>query len=154
MCRKNGREDPRNALRLLCLDLLHEERAPRHFQRNPDNLIPQLLTVCRTVDENIGIVPPSDKGDFKTELYEIPTLDCAACAVKLEKLVNRQPGVLSASISFATKTMKLTAKDPDSLIPELTKKMQRSRKSDRDPQETASDQSAEKGKGSQRSILP
>ena len=91
-------------------------------KENPDSLIPQLLSVCRTVDENIGIVPPSDKGDFKTEIYEIPTLDCAACAVKLEKLVNRQPGVLSASISFATKTMKLTAKDPDSLIPELTRK--------------------------------
>ena len=91
-------------------------------KENPDNLIPQLFSVCRTVDENIGIVPPSDKGDFKTEIYEIPTLDCAACAVKLEKLVNRQPGVLSASISFATKTMKLTAKDPDSLIPELTRK--------------------------------
>ena len=91
-------------------------------KENPDNLIPQLLSVCRTVDENIGIVPPSDKGDFKTEIYEIPTLDCAACAVKLEKVVNRQPGVLSASISFATKTMKLTAKDPDSLIPELTRK--------------------------------
>ena len=65
-------------------------------KENPDNLIPQLLSVCRTVDENIGIVPPSDKGDFKTEIYEIPTLDCAACAVKLEKLVNHQPGVLSA----------------------------------------------------------
>lgn len=36
--------------------------------------------------------------------------------------MNCQPGVLSASISFATKTMKLTAKDPDSLIPELTRK--------------------------------
>ncbi len=89
---------------------------------NPDTLIPEVLKVCRRVDENIGIVPPADKGDFKTELYEIPTLDCAACAVKLEKVVNRQPGVLSASISFATKTMKLTAKDPDSLIPELTRK--------------------------------
>lgn len=89
---------------------------------NPDSLIPEVLKVCRGVDENIGIVPPSDKGDFKTETYEIPTLDCAACAVKLEKVINRQPGVLSASISFATKTMKLTAKDPDSLIPELTKK--------------------------------
>lgn len=89
---------------------------------NPDTLIPEVLKVCRAVDENIGIVPPSDKGDFKTETYEIPTLDCAACAVKLEKVINRQPGVLSASISFATKTMKLTAKDPDSLIPELTKK--------------------------------
>ena len=89
---------------------------------NPDVLIPAVLAVCRKVDEHIGIVPPSDKGDFKTETYEIPTLDCAACALKLEKLVNRQPGVLSASISFATKTMKLTAKDPDSLIPELTRK--------------------------------
>ncbi len=91
-------------------------------KENPDTMIPEVLKVCRSVDENIGIVPPSDKTGFKTEVYEIPTLDCAACAVKLEKVVNRQPGVLSASISFATKTMKLTAENPDALIPELIKK--------------------------------
>ncbi|WP_370797207.1 cation transporter [Dialister hominis] len=52
----------------------------------------------------------------------MPTLDCAACALKLEKLINKQPDVISASISYATKTLKLTAEDPDSLIPELTEK--------------------------------
>lgn len=89
---------------------------------NPDTLIPEILRICRSVDERIGIVPPDDKASFKTEVYEIPTLDCAACALKLEKLINNQPGVLSASVSYATKTMRLTAENPDSLIPELTRK--------------------------------
>ncbi|MDY6083829.1 MAG: heavy metal translocating P-type ATPase [Dialister sp.] len=89
---------------------------------NPDTLIPSILRICRSIDERVGIVPPADKTSFKTEMYEIPTLDCAACALKLEKLINNQPGVLSASISYATKTMRLTAENPDALIPELTRK--------------------------------
>lgn len=91
-------------------------------KEDPDTLLKEVLAVCRSVDESVGIVPPKDKSNYRTETYEIPTLDCAACALKLEKLINRQPGVLSASISYATKTMKLTAEDPDSLIPELTEK--------------------------------
>ena len=91
-------------------------------KENPDTLLKEVLAVCRSVDESAGIVPAEDKSGYKTETYEIPTLDCAACALKLEKLINRQPGVLSASISYATKTMKLTAEDPDGLIPMLTEK--------------------------------
>lgn len=91
-------------------------------KEDPDTLLKEVLAVCRSVDESVGIVPPKDKSNYRTETYEIPTLDCAACALKLEKLINRHPGVLSASISYATKTMKLTAEDPDSLIPELTEK--------------------------------
>lgn len=91
-------------------------------KENPDTLLKEVLAVCRSVDESVGIVPAADKSGYKTETYEIPTLDCAACALKLEKLINRQPGVFSASISYATKTMKLTAEDPDSLIPLLTEK--------------------------------
>lgn len=89
---------------------------------NPDTLIPEILRICRSVDERVGIIPAADTKAFTTEMYEIPTLDCAACSLKLEKLINNQPGVLSASISYATKTMRLTAENPDSLIPELTRK--------------------------------
>lgn len=91
-------------------------------KEDPDTLLKEVLAVCRSVDESVGIVPAEDKSGYKTETYEIPTLDCAACALKLEKLINKQPGVLSASISYATKTMKLTAENPDSLIPMLTEK--------------------------------
>mgnify|MGYP005905527529 CR=1 FL=1 len=91
-------------------------------KEDPDVLMKEVLALCRTVDESVGIIPATDKSHFQTETYEIPTLDCAACALKLEKLINKQPGVLSASISYATKTMKLTAENPDSLIPSLTEK--------------------------------
>lgn len=91
----------------------------------PEDIIyPQLEKVCASVDENIKIMRHSNPGktSYKTKTYEMPTLDCAACALKLEKLINKQPDVISASISYATKTLKLTAEDPDSLIPELTEK--------------------------------
>lgn len=59
---------------------------------------------------------------FKTIIYEIPTLDCPACALKLENLIKKQDHVIDASISYPTKTLRLTAEDPDSLIPSLIKR--------------------------------
>ena len=43
----------------------------------------------------------------------MPTLDCAACAAKLEQRINRVPGVVSATLSYATKQLRLTAENPD-----------------------------------------
>jgi Cd2+/Zn2+-exporting ATPase len=48
-------------------------------------------------------------------------LGCAHCAAKMEAKFNAHPGVVEAIITFATKQLRLTAADPDSLIPELTK---------------------------------
>ena len=52
--------------------------------------------------------------------YQIEHLDCANCAAKIEDKFNAHPGVQEAVITFATKQLRLTAEDPDSLIPELT----------------------------------
>ncbi len=53
------------------------------------------------------------------KVYIIDNLDCANCASKIEKKFNDHPGVEEAIITFATRQLRLTAEDPDALIPEL-----------------------------------
>ena len=55
------------------------------------------------------------------KIYTIENLDCANCAAKIEKKFNDHPKVEEATITFATKQLRLKAEDPDALIPELTR---------------------------------
>ena len=54
------------------------------------------------------------------KIYLIDHLDCANCAVKIELKFNALPEVEEATITFATRQLRLTADDPDALIPRLT----------------------------------
>ena len=54
------------------------------------------------------------------QVYLMENLDCANCAAKIEAKFNAHPLVQEASITFSTKQLRLTAEDPDALIPELT----------------------------------
>ncbi len=54
------------------------------------------------------------------KIYIIENLDCANCAAKIEARFNAHPAVKEATITFATRQLRLTAQDPDALIPELT----------------------------------
>ena len=55
------------------------------------------------------------------KVYIIDNLDCANCAAKIEKKFNDHKDVQEAIITFSTKQLRLTAENPDSLIPELTR---------------------------------
>lgn len=54
-----------------------------------------------------------------TNTYTIEELDCANCAAKIERMINNLPEVTNATITYATKQLRITAKDPDKLIPEI-----------------------------------
>lgn len=51
--------------------------------------------------------------------YLIQNLDCANCAAKIEAKFNALPEVEQATITFATRQLRLTAEDPDALIHRL-----------------------------------
>ena len=53
------------------------------------------------------------------KLYYMENLGCANCAAKMEDKFNAHPEVESAVIVFATKQLRLTAENPDALIPQL-----------------------------------
>lgn len=103
-----------------CINFTHKEL--HVISEYPTEMVTQeIQKIAKSINEEISVSPIDSSKTYQTISYEIPTLDCAACALKLEKLINKQPGVLSASISYATKTLKLTAENPDELIPHLTK---------------------------------
>ena len=52
-------------------------------------------------------------------VYIIENLDCANCAAKIEKKFNDHPAVQEAVITFSTEQLRLTAEDPDSLLPQI-----------------------------------
>ena len=54
------------------------------------------------------------------KVYIIDNLDCANCAAKIEAKFNAHDQVQEAVITFSTKQLRLTAEDPDALLPELT----------------------------------
>ena len=54
------------------------------------------------------------------KVYLIENLDCANCAAKIEAKFNAHEKVQEAVITFSTRQLRLTAEDPDSLLPELT----------------------------------
>ena len=51
--------------------------------------------------------------------YRIEGLDCANCAAKIEAKLRTLNGVDDLTITYATKQMKLSAKNPDQMIPYL-----------------------------------
>ena len=54
---------------------------------------------------------------MKEHIYQIENLGCANCAAKMEEKIRRLPGVEAASITFATRQLRLRAEDPEALLP-------------------------------------
>ena len=50
--------------------------------------------------------------------YTLENLGCANCAAKMEEKINSLPGV-TATVVFSTKTLIVTAEDPEKLLPQL-----------------------------------
>ena len=57
---------------------------------------------------------------MEQKTYIIDNLDCANCAAKIEAKINALPEVKEATITFATKQLRITAENPDALVEKLT----------------------------------
>ncbi|MBE6034438.1 MAG: heavy metal translocating P-type ATPase [Clostridiales bacterium] len=55
------------------------------------------------------------------KVYTIENIDCANCAAKIERLISKMPEVEEATITFATKQLRVSADNPDVLIEEMTR---------------------------------
>ena len=56
---------------------------------------------------------------MEKKVYILENLGCANCAAKIEEKFNAHPMVEEAVITFSTRQLRLTAEEPDILIPEL-----------------------------------
>lgn len=88
---------------------------------NQDALLPKMQAAVDSIEDGVTLVPRKRKsmGISATKTYILEGLDCANCAAKIEAKLRTMEGVDDASITFATKQLKLSAKNPDSLIPQV-----------------------------------
>ncbi len=61
----------------------------------------------------------------RTGVYTLENLGCPNCAAKMELGLQKLPGVDAASVTFANKQLRLTAADPDALLPQVQELCQR-----------------------------
>ncbi len=85
---------------------------------NQDELLSKMQAAVDAIEDGVTLVPRKRRptGVSSTKTYVLEGLDCANCAAKIEARLKEMDGVDDVSITFATKQMKLSAKDPDSLI--------------------------------------
>ena len=60
-----------------------------------------------------------EQGKYKREIFIIENLGCANCAAKMETKIAALPEVKSATITFATKQLRVTGKNPIELLPKF-----------------------------------
>lgn len=53
------------------------------------------------------------------KVLRVENLDCANCASKVEAALNALPEVQEAVLTYATMQLRITAEDPDALLPKL-----------------------------------
>lgn len=86
-------------------------------------VLPAIREICTSIESGVEVVPREGEGpfNFKTKVYVLENLGCANCAAKMERAINALPEVSEATITFATKQLKVTAKEHTDLLPELQK---------------------------------
>ena len=87
---------------------------------NQAELLPKMQAVVDSIEDGVTIVPRQRKklsGISNTKVYILECLDCANCAAKIEAKLRTLNGVDDLTITYATKQMKLSAKNPDQMIP-------------------------------------
>ncbi len=87
---------------------------------NQAELLPKMQAVVDSIEDGVTIVPRQRRkpsGISNTKVYILDGLDCANCAAKIEAKLRTLNGVDDLTITYATKQMKVSAKNPDQLIP-------------------------------------
>ena len=92
---------------------------------DPDALLPQIRKICTSIESEVKVVPrnpkPSASADVTTKIYLLENLGCAHCASKMEKQIADLDGISEATITFATKQLRVTAKNPDRYLDQIRK---------------------------------
>lgn len=89
--------------------------------KNPDRYLDQMRKICTSIESEVKIVPRSNNSGEKTKTYILENLGCAHCASKMEEQIAALDGISEATITFATKQLRVTAKSPDRYLDQIRK---------------------------------
>ncbi len=90
---------------------------------NHEKLLPEIQNICTSIESQVKVVPRNGSlpGAYRTKTYILENLGCAHCASKMEEQIGKLEGVTSATITFATKQLRVTAKNPERCLPQIRK---------------------------------
>ena len=89
---------------------------------DPEKLLPVFQEICSSIEPDVKVVPRTKSpGIVKTKTFMLENLGCANCASKMEKRINELTGINNATITFATKQLKVSGLSPESMLPEIQK---------------------------------
>lgn len=90
---------------------------------HPDTLLPEIQKICASIESEVKVIPRAKTAskNAQTKIYSMENLGCAHCAAKMEEKISSLPGISEATITFATKQLRITAVHPDTLLPEIQK---------------------------------
>lgn len=74
---------------------------------------------CGCEHEHIHEEEKETPANYVTKVYTMENLGCANCAAKMEERINHLESVSWATITFATKQLRITAENPDELRKEI-----------------------------------
>ena len=88
---------------------------------DPDALLPQIRKICTSIESEVKVVPrnPKPSADVTTRIYLLENLGCAHCASKMEEQIADLDGISEATITFATRQLRVTAKNPDHYLDQI-----------------------------------
>ena len=90
---------------------------------DPDALLPQIRKICTSIESEVKVVPrnpkPSASADVTTRIYLLENLGCAHCASKMEEQIADLDGISEATITFATRQLRVTAKNPERYLDQI-----------------------------------
>lgn len=88
---------------------------------DPDALLPEIQNICASIESQVKVLPREKRapGDTITKIYILENLGCAHCAAKMEEQIAALSGISEASITFATRQLRVTAVDPDRFLPQI-----------------------------------
>ena len=89
--------------------------------KDHEALLPDIREICTAIESDVEVVPRSGMMpfNFESKVYLLENLGCANCAAKMEKAINDLPDVSAATITYATKQLRLTAKNHAQLLPQV-----------------------------------
>lgn len=98
-------------------------RQLRLSAEDPQKLLPEIQNICSSIESQVKVIPQKENisGAYQTKTYLLENLGYANCASKMETQIAELDGISSATITFATKQLRVTAKNPDLYLPEIRK---------------------------------
>lgn len=89
--------------------------------KNPDGLLPEIQNICTSIESQVKVIPRDSgiSGKENTKVYLLENLGCAHCAAKMEEQIAQLDGITSATITFATKQLRITAEHPERYLSQI-----------------------------------